>query len=263
MTPKINKPEIITIIKTVVKKPKKVYVASVDGKVVHEKNCPFAKKIGKNKKIHFNSKTKAFNERYKACSCILEAKKKRRRVGKKTAKKKPEVKKLKVRTVVKTVVKTIVKRPKKHYVAAKEGDTLHVESCPFAKKIAPESRIFFESETKAFHQGYKACSCIKNIEYQKRRKKRIVKVAQKVPIKTRTIIKTIIKRPKARTVVKMIVKRPKKHYVAAKEGDTLHLASCPFAKNINPKSRVVFKSETKAFHKGYKACSCIKKTKGK
>lgn len=156
MALRINEPKIKTIIKTIVKRPKKIYVASVDSKIVHEKNCPFTKKIEKKKRIYFRSKTKAFNARYRACNCILEVKKRRRAAGKKAAKKVPSP-----RTIVKTIVKTVIKRPKKHYVAAKEGDTLHIASCPFAKNINPKSRVIFKSETKAFHEGYNACNCIK------------------------------------------------------------------------------------------------------
>ena len=51
----------------------------------------------------------------------------------------------------------------------------------------------------------------------------------------------------------------KKKFLASKTGKKVHESNCPFAKNIKPKSRVVFQSKTKAFNAGYKACDCIKK----
>jgi len=151
---------------------------------------------------------------------------------------------------VRTIVKTIVKRPKKIYVASVDGDMLHIKDCPYAKYIEKKSRVIFKSKTKAFDEGYKACSCIKKIKEIKRRKRRIVK-------------KKIVKKPKVRTIVKTVVKKPKKTYIASKEGEIIHEKNCPFAKNIMPKSKIVFKSKTKALNEGYKACSCIKKVKKK
>ncbi|MBU0456944.1 MAG: hypothetical protein ABH824_02660 [Nanoarchaeota archaeon] len=234
---KIGKLRIRTITKTIIKRPKKTYIASADGEVVHADNCPFAKKIEKKKRIHFKSKTQAFNAKYKACTCILEGKKIRRRGGRKKAAKKP-----KVRTVVRTVVKKVVIRPKKHYIASKGGEIVHEDNCPFAKKIDPVSRVEFKSKTEALNAGYKACNCIRDVEYQKRRKKRVIK--KKVPCRRRTIVKTV-------------VKRPKKVYVAAKDNKTLHIKECPFARKIEKGSKVIVRSKEKAFNEGYKACGCI------
>jgi len=83
---------------------------------------------------------------------------------------------------------------------------------------------------------------------EEKNKKAVVKTVKKIPVKTRTIVKTI-------------VKRPKKTYVASKEGKVVHIKECPFAKNIAEKSRIVLRSKTKALNEGYKACSCIKKVK--
>lgn len=49
-----------------------------------------------------------------------------------------------------------------------------------------------------------------------------------------------------------------KTFVAAKEGKKFHIKECPYAKNIIPKSRVVFKTKDSALNKGYKPCNCVK-----
>jgi len=54
-------------------------------------------------------------------------------------------------------------------------------------------------------------------------------------------------------------KHPVRHlYVASKEGKKVHTRHCPYALNIKPKTKVVFKTKAKALNKGYKACSCIR-----
>lgn len=65
----------------------------------------------------------------------------------------------------------------------------------------------------------------------------------------------------AKQKVKVITRefsKPKR-YLASKNGKKVHESNCPFAKNIKPKSKLVFKSKIKAFNAGYKACDCIKK----
>jgi len=49
----------------------------------------------------------------------------------------------------------------------------------------------------------------------------------------------------------------KKIYVASKEGNKFHNPNCPFAKNIKPKSKIIFKTKNSALNKGYKPCRCI------
>lgn len=49
-----------------------------------------------------------------------------------------------------------------------------------------------------------------------------------------------------------------KHFVASKEGKKFHIADCPFAQNIKPKSKLNFKSKIKALNDGYKPCNCVK-----
>jgi len=61
---------------------------------------------------------------------------------------------------------------------------------------------------------------------------------------------------KTKTVV---TKRARKKYVASKRGKSVHESNCPFAKNIKPKSKIVFSSKNKALNAGYKSCDCIKK----
>lgn len=50
-----------------------------------------------------------------------------------------------------------------------------------------------------------------------------------------------------------------KKFVASRTGSKVHEANCPFAKNIKPKSRVIFSKKDTAFNQGYKACECIKR----
>jgi len=52
-------------------------------------------------------------------------------------------------------------------------------------------------------------------------------------------------------------KKAKKNYVAAKNGKKFHILECPFAKNILPKSKVIFKTKDSALNKGYKPCKCV------
>ena len=63
---------------------------------------------------------------------------------------------------------------------------------------------------------------------------------------------------KPKTVVKTVTKRPKKTFVVSKEGGKFHITKCPFAQNIKPRSKRIFKSKNAALNKGYKACNCIK-----
>lgn len=70
--------------------------------------------------------------------------------------------------------------------------------------------------------------------------------------------------PKAKTtkVVKVVEKKVKstkksKHFWASKTGKKFHDTHCPFAKNIKPKSRVVYKSKNTALNKGLKPCKCV------
>ncbi len=94
-------------------------------------------------------------------------------------------------------------------------------------------------------------------------------VVKRVPGKTRTVIKrvpgktrTVIKRVpgKTRTVVrKVVAQRAKTFFVASKTGMKLHDKHCPFAKNIHPKSRIIFHSKDSALNKGFRLCDCLKK----
>ncbi|MFT7615611.1 MAG: hypothetical protein ACI8Y7_000426 [Candidatus Woesearchaeota archaeon] len=63
---------------------------------------------------------------------------------------------------------------------------------------------------------------------------------------------------KPKTIVKKVSTRKKITFIAAKTGKKFHNRHCPFAKNIKPKSRVVFKSIETARNNGFKPCSCVK-----
>ena len=67
---RLSKPVEKTVVKTIAKKAKKIYVGSEEGKKFHLDNCPFAQNIKPKSKVVFSSKTKALNEGYKACDCI-------------------------------------------------------------------------------------------------------------------------------------------------------------------------------------------------
>ncbi|MBL7054527.1 hypothetical protein ISS05_02105 [Candidatus Woesearchaeota archaeon] len=58
--------------------------------------------------------------------------------------------------------------------------------------------------------------------------------------------------------IRVVGKRVKKIIVASKTGKNIHEPNCPFAKNIKPKSLVVFHSKNSALNAGYKACECMK-----
>ncbi len=51
----------------------------------------------------------------------------------------------------------------------------------------------------------------------------------------------------------------KAQYVGSAGSMKLHDSICPFAKNVKPKNRIIFKSKSKAFNKGYRPCNCLKK----
>ena len=92
---------------------------------------------------------------------------------------------------------------------------------------------------------------IELVEVQEFLLRKISKMGSKSKAKPKTITKT-------RTIVKTITKRAKKVFLASKEGKSFHLKSCPFAKNIKPKSKIVFKTKNAALNKGYKPCKCIR-----
>lgn len=81
-------------------------------------------------------------------------------------------------------------------------------------------------------------------------------------------IRDIEKRLAEKTVEKVMEKKivltsaktaPKTHFVGSQSALKFHDQICPFAKNIKPKNKIVFKSKVKAFNLGYKPCDCLKK----
>ena len=98
------------------------------------------------------------------------------------------------------------------------------------------------------------------------------KVVKKKVVKKKPVKKKVVKKAKPKVVKKKVVKKvapkvvkkkPVKHkhaqFIGSKEGKKLHILACPFAKNIKPKSRVMFKTKNKALNEGYKPCECMKK----
>ena len=48
-----------------------------------------------------------------------------------------------------------------------------------------------------------------------------------------------------------------KEYLGSSESNKVHDSICPFAKNINPANKVVFKTKAKAIYSGYQPCNCL------
>jgi hypothetical protein len=49
----------------------------------------------------------------------------------------------------------------------------------------------------------------------------------------------------------------RRQFVASKEGKKFHTKNCPYAKNIKPKSKLIFLSKVKALNQGLKPCTCV------
>ncbi len=72
--------------------------------------------------------------------------------------------------------------------------------------------------------------------------------------------KRLSSKPTTRTIIRTIkapAKRKPVEFIASKQSHKFHRKSCPFAKNIKPKHKIIFKSKTKALNEGFKACKCI------
>lgn len=59
--------------------------------------------------------------------------------------------------------------------------------------------------------------------------------------------------------MKKEVKEENAEIVGTITGTKVHIKSCPFAKNIQPRNKVTFTSTEKAQNNGYKPCECLKK----
>lgn len=119
------------------------------------------------------------------------------------------------------------------------------------KMIDRQAEIFAKVNTMARIEGTISAKqkdlefSVKNLKTSKKKKQvKIKKTKLKTP-------KIIVKRIK--TV------RHKSIFIASKSGKKFHYENCPFAKNIMPKSKKIFKSKTAALNSGYKACDCVKK----
>jgi len=96
------------------------------------------------------------------------------------------------------------------------------------------------------------------VEVQEFLLRKVSRIENKPVVKTRIIKSKPKTITKTRTIVKTITKAAKKIFVASKEGKSFHLKTCPFAQNIKPKRKLVFKTKNAALNKGYKPCKCIK-----
>jgi len=81
-----------------------------------------------------------------------------------------------------------------------------------------------------------------------------------VTIVKKPIVKKVVKKAPVKKVVKKATKkRTVNKYIAPKGGKRFHQPNCPFAQNIKPKNRIIFKSKTTALNEGFKPCNCVKK----
>ncbi len=68
-----------------------------------------------------------------------------------------------------------------------------------------------------------------------------------------------VRKTKPKVVNKIVYKKGSKStsFIAAKDGKKFHRPSCPYAKNILPKKRLVFKTKDSALNNGFKECKCL------
>jgi len=92
----------------------------------------------------------------------------------------------------------------------------------------------------------------KQTEIELRVASKVREIALKVPKEQPKVV------PLVKTVTKTVTRHAKKHFVASKSAKTFHQTNCPFAQNIKPKSKIVFKSRVKALNEGFKPCKCVK-----
>jgi hypothetical protein len=93
---------------------------------------------------------------------------------------------------------------------------------------------------------------IKNIE------KKATKIG-KIDKQLRNKIEQINKKVSKKT--KVTIKKTSKKvltYISTKDGKKFHIKQCPFAQNITPKNKLIFKTKTKALNQGLKPCKCVK-----
>ena len=85
-------------------------------------------------------------------------------------------------------------------------------------------------------------------------KKNQVRMIEKIKVLENKASKKAVKK----VIIRRNTKKAHKIFIAPKEGKLFHLSNCPFAQNIKPKNKVIFKSKTKALNEGFKPCKCIK-----
>ena len=90
--------------------------------------------------------------------------------------------------------------------------------------------------------------------------KKVTKVVKKkVPVIKRKVMVKKVPVVKKQIIVKKIAKKAAKKFIAHKITKKLHDPHCPYAKNILPKTKRLFRSKTAALNKGFKLCTCLKK----
>ena len=92
-----------------------------------------------------------------------------------------------------------------------------------------------------------------NLQIMSQNQERIMEWMTDLREKEMMLYNRMKKTPKTKTV------SAKKKFVASVKGKKVHDSTCPFAKNIKPKSKIVFKTKNTALNKGYKACECLKR----
>ncbi|MBN1385566.1 hypothetical protein JW968_01150 [Candidatus Woesearchaeota archaeon] len=101
-----------------------------------------------------------------------------------------------------------------HFVASKTGNTFHRPHCVAVNKIAKEQVVWYDTAKKAQKAKYKACKVCNPLSSNGK----------------------------------------KRYFVANKDGNKVHRASCVVADKIPKKKRIVFRQENAALKKGYKPC---------
>ncbi|MFH1451819.1 MAG: hypothetical protein ABIF88_01450 [archaeon] len=91
-------------------------------------------------------------------------------------------------------------------------------------------------------------------EQQARMMIKLEEISSKLISRIRTQIKPVQVMPQK---TKVITKTSRKIFVASKESNKFHISHCPFAQNIKPKTKIIFKSKNTALNKGYKPCKCV------
>jgi len=114
------------------------------------------------------------------------------------------------------------------------------------KKKADEELLVMSSDGKSVHKP--KCIIVRNVPKESRKLIKNWKVAKKQGLKGCKLCKPHTKETKVQN------NHVKYGFVASKESDKIHKASCLLVKNISKKDKVFFKNYKAALKKGYTSC---------